>query len=106
MSDGTTLLSGLFGTASVTEPAPVRVNSFLYVAGSNFTDNKNEAWLAYFGIYRQAATGNFAPGFAASFGSAPGTLTSTMVPSGNILNHLAPFSSNLLLLGCGLMGLV
>ncbi|HZK14699.1 MAG TPA: hypothetical protein VFC55_09270 [Desulfobaccales bacterium] len=29
-----------------------------------------------------------------------------MVTSGNILNHLAPFSSTLLLLGSGLMGLV
>lgn len=106
MSDGTTLLSGSFGTASVTEPAPVSGNSFFYVAGSNFTDNKNDVLLAYLGIPRQTANGNFNPGFAASFASAPGAFTSTMVTSGNILNHLAPFSSNLLLLGCGLMGLV
>jgi hypothetical protein len=106
MSDGTPLLSGLFRTANVTEPALVSEDSFFYVAGSNFTDNKNDALLAYFGFHRQIANGNFDPGFAASYASAPGAFTSTMVPSGNILNHLAPFSSNLLLLGCGLMGLV
>ena len=76
------------------------------MAGSNFTDNKNDALLASLGFHRQTANGNFDPGFAASFASAPGAFTSTMVPSGNILNHLAPFSSTLLLLGCGLMGLV
>lgn len=106
ISGGTTLVSGSFGTASVTEPAPVSGESFFYLAGSNFTDNKNDAWLASFGIPRQTANGNFDPGFAASFAATPGGLTGTMVPSGNILNHLAPFSSTLLLLGSGLMGLV
>ena len=106
MSSGTTLLSGSFGTASLTEPAHVRENSFFYVAGSNFADNKNDAWLAALGFHRQTANGNFDPGSAASFASAPGAFASAMVPSGNILNHLAPFSSTLLLLGCGLMGLV
>ena len=106
MSDDTTLVSGSFGTASVTEPAPVRGNSFFYVAGSNFTDNKDDALLASLGFHRQTANGNFDPGFAASFASAPGAFTGTMVPSGNILNHLAPFSSTLMLLGSGLMGLV
>ncbi|MBU4233025.1 MAG: hypothetical protein L6277_00560 [Desulfobacterales bacterium] len=106
MSGGTSLSSGGFGTASVTEPAPVRGNAFFYLAGSNFTDNKNDGLLAYFGIPHQTANGNFDPGFAASFASAPGAFTGTMVTSGNILNHLAPFSSTLLLLGSGLMGLV
>lgn len=89
-----------------TGPTPVRGNSFFYAAGSNFTDNKNDGLLAYFGIPHQTANGNFDPIFAASFASAPGAFTGTMVTSGNILNHLAPFSSTLLLLGCGLMGLV
>jgi hypothetical protein len=106
MSDGTILLSGSFGTASVTEPAPVRGNSFFYVAGSNVTDNKNGSLLAYFGIPRQTANGSFNPGFAASFAPAPGAFIGTIVPSSNILNHLTPFSSTLLLLGSGLMGLV
>ena len=106
MSGGTTIVSGSFGTASVTEPAPVRGNSFFYVAGSNFTDNKSDALLASLCLHRQTANGNFEPGFAASFASAPGAFTGPMVPSGNILHHLAPFSSTLLLLGCGLMGLV
>jgi hypothetical protein len=104
-SDGTPPLSGSFGTARVTEPAPVGVNSFFYVAGSNFTDHRDDAWLASLGLHRQTANGNFDPGFAASFASAPGAFTGTMVPSGNILNHRAPISSTLLLLGCGLMGL-
>ena len=106
MSGGATIVSGSFGTASVTEPAPVRGNSFFYVAGSNFTDNKNDALLASLGLHRQTANGNFDPGFGASFASAPGAFTGPMVPSGNILHHPAPISSTLLLLGCGLMGLV
>ena len=106
MSGGTTLLSGSFGTASVTEPAPEGRNSFFHVAGSNSTDNKNDAWLASLGFHRRTADGNFDPGLAANFASVPSAFTGTMVPRSNILNHLAPFSSTLLLLGCGLMGLV
>ena len=105
MSDGAHLLSGSFRTARVTEPAPVSEDSSFYVAGSNFTDNKNDVLLTYSGLHRQTANGNFEPGFAAGFASAPGAFASTIVPSGNILHQLAPFSSNLLLLGCGLMGL-
>jgi len=71
MSDGTSLLSGSFRTARVTEPGPVSEDSLVNVAGSNFTDNKNEAWLVYFGFHRQTANSNFDPGFAASFASAP-----------------------------------
>ena len=106
MAGGATLLSGSFGTANVTEPAPVRENSFFSVAGSNFMDNKNDAWLAALGFHHQTANGNFDPGFAASFASVPSAFTGIMVPRGNILNHFAPFSSTLLLLGSGLMGLV
>lgn len=106
MPEGKTLSSGSLRTASVTEPAPVCEDWFFYVAGSNCTDNKDDGLLTSFGIYCQAANGNFDPGFAASLASAPGAFTSTMVPSGNILNHLAPFSSPLLLLGSGLIGLV
>jgi hypothetical protein len=106
MSDGTSLLSGSFGTASVTEPAHVGENSVFYVAGSNFTDHKNDAWLASSGFHRQTATGNFDPGCAASFASVPSAFTGTMGKRGDILNHFAPFTSTLLLLGCGLLGLV
>ena len=65
---------------------------------------QNDSLMAHFGIRRQTATDNCNPGFAASLASAPGAFTSTMVPNGNILNHLAPFSSTPLLLGSGLMG--
>ena len=104
--DGTTLLSGSLRTAGVMEPVPVSGHSFSYLGGSNSTDNKNDTLLAFFGILRQSVDDNINPGFAGSFASAPGAFTGTMVPSGNILNRLAPFYSNLLLLGCGLMGLV
>jgi hypothetical protein len=59
MSDGTTLLSGSFRTANVTEPAPVSEDSCFYLAGSSFEDNKNHALLTYFGLHRQTANGNF-----------------------------------------------
>ena len=52
---------------------------------------KNYRLITYFGIPRRTATDNSSPGFAASFALAPGTLTGTMVPSGNMLNHPAPF---------------
>jgi hypothetical protein len=106
MSDGTTLLSGSLRTASVMEPVPVGGHSFSSLGGSNSTDNKNDTLLAFFGILRQSVDDNINPGFAGSFASAPGAFTGTMVPSGNILNHIAPFSSTLLLLGTGLTGLV
>jgi hypothetical protein len=105
MSDGTSLLSGSFGTASVTEPAHVGENSVFYVAGSNFTDNQKNAWLAALGLHCQTDGGNFDPGCAPSFASVPSAFTGTKVQRGNILNHFAPFTSTLLLLGCGLLGL-
>jgi hypothetical protein len=105
MSDGTTLLSGSSGTTGVIEPTPGRVNSFVYVAGSNFTDHINESLTACLGMPRQTATDHGNPGFGASFASAPGAFTSTMVPGRTRLNHLTPFSSSLLLLlGRGLLG--
>jgi len=106
MPDGTTLLSGSLRTAGVTEPAPVSKDWFFYVTGSNVTFNKNGALPASIGFHCRTAYGNFDPGFAASFASGPGASTSAGVLSGNILNHLAPFSSTLMLLGSGLMGLV
>jgi hypothetical protein len=106
LSGGTTLWRGSFGAGSVTEPAPVRGNAFFSVAGSNFTDNNDAAWLAALDLYRQTANDNVDPGCAASFASIPRAFPSTMVPRGKILNHLVPFSNTLLLLGSGLMGLV
>jgi hypothetical protein len=106
MPDDSALVSGSFGTALVTGPAPVPGNSFSCLAGSDFTDHKDDAWLASFGFHRQTANGKFDPGLDASFASAPGGFTSPMVPSGNSLLHPAPIYSNLVLLGCGLMGLV
>jgi len=54
---------------------------------------QNDSFIAYFGIPRQTATDNCSSGFAASFALSPGTFTNPMIPNGNILNHLAPFSS-------------
>lgn len=105
-SGGTTLLSGSFETGSVTEPTPEGRNTFLHLAGSNSTDNKDDASLVSLGLQRQTAKGDFDPDLAASFASVRGAPASAMVPSHTIFNHLASFSSTLLLLGCGLMGLV
>jgi hypothetical protein len=106
MPGGTTLLTGPFETGSVTEATPEGRNSFLHLAGSSSTDNKDDASLASLGLQRQTAHGDFDPGLAASFASSRGAPAIAMVPSHTIFNHLAPFSSTLLLLGCGLMGLV
>lgn len=106
MSGGTTLLSGTIETGSVAGPIPEGRKSFFHVASFHATDNKNDAWLASLGLKHRTAPGDFDPGLAASFTSSRGAPASAMVPSRNISNHLAPISSTLLLLGCGLMGLV
>jgi len=77
-----------------------------YAGGYSSRPPPVESNLAYFDFHRQTANDNFDPGFAASLAAAPDAFTSTMVPSDNILNRLAPFVSTLLLLGSGLMGLV
>jgi len=105
-SDGRTLLNGSLRSVSVKEPAPVSEDWLFYVAGSNVTDNKNDGLLTFSGIYRQAADDIPDPGCGVSFAFAPGGFAGATASSGNILHHLAPFSSTLLLLGCGLMGLV
>jgi|GEM_PF-4198169 len=104
-SGGTVGRSGSVGTVSVPGPVPVGGNSLVYTAGSNLTTHKNEAWLAALGFQQPTANGNFDPDAAANFASSPGEFA-TLVPSGNIFHHLAPFVSTLLLLGGGLMGLV
>jgi len=106
MSGGTALLRASFGTDRVTVTAPARDNSLGYTTGSNFTANKTDALLASLGIPRQTVDDTFNPGFAASFSSIPNAFASTRVPSGSILHRIAPFSSTLMLLGGGLMGLV
>jgi hypothetical protein len=105
-SNMSTQLRGSFGAARVTETAPVHSNSLGYAAGSNFTANKTDALLASLGIPRQTVEDNFNPGFAASFSSVPQAFAGPRVPSGSILHRIAPFSSTLMLLGGGLMGLV
>lgn len=61
--------------------------------------------LASLDVHRRIVNDTGVPGFSASFASAPGASAGAMVPGGTILAHLAPFSSTLMLLGCGLMGL-
>ena len=58
------------------------------------------------GQVNQGDISSFDPGFAASCASGPGAFVSTRGLSGDILNRIAPFSSTLLLLGGGLIGLV
>lgn len=105
MSGGTTLLRGSFGAARITETAPACGNSLGCVAGSNFTANKTDALLASLGIPRQTVDENFNPGFAASFSEVPNAFAGTRVPSGLIPHRITPFSSTLMLLASGLVGL-
>jgi hypothetical protein len=101
MPDGATLLRGSMRAVSVKEPAPAREDWFLYAAGSDSSDDNNDGWLTFSGMYRPAAHDNLGPGCAFT----PVGFTCATAPNGNILHYLAPFSSTLLLLGCGLMGL-
>jgi hypothetical protein len=92
--------------SSINLPAPESGHPFFYLAGYNSTNNKNQGLPAYLDMHRQVDNGDFDPGVAAGFASGPGIFASPKGPSGNILNRIAPFSSTLLLLGSGLMGLV
>jgi hypothetical protein len=100
------LLSGSFGTASVTESGSAGPpNSFFYLAGSSFMDTKNQKILDYFGLPAQVATGNFNIGFDAAPALAPNAFQSTVVTSGDVKNSLVPLPSTMVLLGSGLVGL-
>lgn len=97
---GSTLFSGTFGTAAVyTQSGTFRI------AGSSFTDTKNAALAAFFGLSGVPIwSGNFNISFDAS-GSPPGGFTSTQLYSGDIVNNPVPEPGTMMLLGSGLIGL-
>jgi hypothetical protein len=93
-------------------PGPLQVESNPMVSGDGATGDLGcqlspipPHLLASLDVHRLIVNDTCVPGFAASFASAPGASAGATVPGGVILTHLAPFSSTLMLLGCGLMGL-
>lgn len=78
----------------------------LPLQGSVLSGKHNDCLPVLSGFPGATADGSFDYWFAGSFASPAGTSGSAMTPSDNILHHLAPFSSALVLLGSGLMGLV
>jgi hypothetical protein len=96
---GTPLLTGSFGTATVASFGPT-----FRIAGSAFSDTKNEDLLAFYGLSPGPFSGNFNISFNA-VGSPPGGFQSSMVLSGDVLNTAVQVSepASLLLLGSGLV---
>lgn len=94
-----TLLSGTFGSATVTT-----FGSTFRIAGASFTDVKDPALLAFFGLPTgRPYNGNFNISFNGR-GTPPGAFTSRTVLSGDIINEPVDLPSSLLLLGSGLVG--
>lgn len=97
IASGTTLLSGYWGTASVTSLG----NNF-NIAGATFFDYVNPTLAAYFGEPSASAwNGNFNISFAAS-GAPPAGFASNQVYSGDLVTSVPvsePASAVLLLLG-------
>ncbi|TPW10909.1 MAG: hypothetical protein FD130_2101 [Halothiobacillaceae bacterium] len=102
---GSTLLSGTFGSASVTK-LPTGLFDFRIAAGS-FTDNKHPELLAYYGLPLNVP---YEGGFNLSFSATPLTnngFASTVLYSGDLVNSPTevPLPAAIWLLGSGLLAL-
>lgn len=103
IADGTILLSGSFGNATI-----IDLGSGLFqfqIVGGAFTDTKDPDLVAFYGLPNIDYNGNFNISFqtSANMGDA---FTSDQVLGGDVVNQPVPVPAAVWLFGAGLIGLI